>query len=243
MAALTPSYADMAKSERKKKWLIIKMTDEDVKMSERKKDVTVALKDVTLISTKNNEDGNVVMNFESEAMREKAKRVISCNVTNSSVKKVGKMKPKFMICNVNKNEEPDDITETLIDKNDILKSVPDIKKNINFFFLKRAARGTVHVLFKCEPEIHKLLHDHGDIVKLTWGYYTIRDRYYVRICQHCQRYGHSATECRHKNEKVICGKCTGDHDTRSCSSESVKCINCARQNIADANIGLWKMKS
>ena len=36
--------------------------------------------------------------------------------------------------------------------------------------------------------------------------------------------GHVASNC--KSNQYVCAKCTGDHKTTDCQSETVKCVNC-----------------
>ena len=52
----------------------------------------------------------------------------------------------------------------------------------------------------------------------------------MKTCYHCQRYGHIAEKCKFKDDDIICGKCSENHETKSCNSvRSQKCINCVRQ--------------
>ena len=44
-------------------------------------------------------------------------------------------------------------------------------------------------------------------------------------------------DCRFKQngDHAVCGKCSGDHKTKECTSESLKCINCMRQSRVETN--------
>lgn len=46
-------------------------------------------------------------------------------------------------------------------------------------FKKPAAGHTAHYIIKCDPEVRRAIHDHGDRILLRWGRYQIRDRYRV----------------------------------------------------------------
>ena len=164
---------------------------------------------------------------ENEANDATVKLQAVGQVNTSRVKKV---KPKIMICNVNKEEELDDVKKTLIEKNDFLQNVEDIEEKIQLLFHKEAAGNTRHYIFKCEPEIRALIHRHGDRVFLQWGSYFIRDRYHLVTCYHCQRFGHIANKCPDvtKNADPICFKCAGNHRSTSCTNQEKKCINCVR---------------
>ncbi|CAL1281252.1 unnamed protein product [Larinioides sclopetarius] len=60
-------------------------------------------------------------------------------------------------------------------------------------------------------------------------------------CFQCQRYGHSRQSCR---GKPSCAKCAAtDHDTSSCTSDSVKCVNCANSHPAySKSCPKWQME-
>ena len=41
----------------------------------------------------------------------------------------------------------------------------------------------------------------------------------IRQCFKCQGYGHKASTCK----ETTCGKCTEEHETKNCESETAKC--------------------
>ena len=81
-----------------------------------------------------------------------------------------------------------------------------MQNKISYIFDKPAAGGTRHYVFKCDPEIRKLIRRNGDSVNLQWGRYSVRDRYLVTTCFYCQGYGHIERNCRVKEngEDPIC---------------------------------------
>lgn len=54
-----------------------------------------------------------------------------------------------------------------------------------------------------------------------------RDIYEVIQCYRCLRFGHMANTC---NEEIICGRCSGNHQTKNCGENFRKCVNCIRFN-------------
>ena len=66
--------------------------------------------------------------------------------------------------------------------------------------------NTYHLVFKCEPEVRKAIHENRDEIKFAFAVYHVRDRYHVRICTYCQRFGHIERNCIHKNHEPFCGK-------------------------------------
>jgi len=51
----------------------------------------------------------------------------------------------------------------------------------------------------------------------------------IKQCFNCQAYGHKADICK---KKPKCGKCAQEHETRNCTSEEVKCVNCKEAHFA-----------
>ncbi|GIY04542.1 hypothetical protein CEXT_688631, partial [Caerostris extrusa] len=65
--------------------------------------------------------------------------------------------------------------------------------------------------------------------KLLINFITCQVKPYHKLkrCFKCQQIGHLSYD--HKN-KTMCGKCGEEHDTRKCSSEIKKCVNCTQEN-------------
>lgn len=218
----------------KKNLLVVKTTNEEVKATDMKKDVSKALGGVQVTDARFTKGGNIVMNFEDEDIRDKAAHKLE-NVSNVTTKVVKKLKPKIMICNVHKEETQDTIIKTLIERNDYLQSVSGIENMIEKIFTKPAAGDTLHYILRCDPRVRELIHKNSDKVKLEWGVYTVRDRYHTLMCYHCQRYGHTEANCGHKGDDPYCFKCAGNHKSRDCNSREKKCINCMRYKKQDVN--------
>ena len=226
------------KNADKKNLLIVKSTDMNKKASDTdiKEEVSHALNELQIKDSKFTTGGNIVMNFENEKTRDEAAlRLVNVEQVNTS--KVKKLMPKIMICNVNKEETPSKIIETVIERNDYLSTIQDVKNKIQMIYNKPAAGSTVHYILKCDPMVRELIHKNQDKVKLQWGSYFVRDRYRALICYHCQRYGHLESNCNAKvnGDHPSCFKCAGDHKSKDCSSTVHKCINCTRYKKPDVN--------
>ena len=229
------SYAAAAKP---KNLLTIRATGDGGRASDKKLHVAKALKSLPVVDSKFQPNGNMVMNFSDKRSRDAAAAAIESSVEDVLVKKVGKIQPKIMLLNVDDQEEDIDadhkeqFIETLREKNQFLNTIPDLDSKITFLFCKPAAKvETKHVFLKISPELRNLIHNNGDKLFLNFGVYQIRDRYHVRICAHCQRFGHQEKDCKHSHEPPVCGKCSEQHNTKNCQVtdlNSFKCISCSR---------------
>ena len=103
---------------------------------------------------------------------------------------------------------------------------------MKLLFEKPAAGGTVHYIIRCDPIVRASIHRHGDVLRVEWGRYKVRDRYHALMCFHCQRFGHMKTKCsdKAKGDKPRCPKCAGEHEMKECKANFKKCINCVRAN-------------
>ena len=232
------SYASAVKQ---KNLLAIKSCKDGWKAAEKKKEVADILADFTILDTKFPPNGNIIMNFKDKDTRDRAAQEIGGKIPDTEVNRVGYLKPKFMLCNVHLEEEDinttdkDDIIRKIINRNDFLKNMADINSKIEFLFTRPSAANTHHLVFKCDPEVRKAIHDHNDEIKLAFAVYHVRDRYHVRICSYCQRFGHLEKDCPHKNQDPYCGKCGENHATKDCEADHEKCINCVRRKKSHTN--------
>ena len=62
----------------------------------------------------------------------------------------------------------------------------------------------------------------------------VYDQFYIKRCYNCQHFDHYAKDCPTPHEHV-CGKCSSNHPTKACDSDSDKCVNCVRDGVASTN--------
>ena len=80
--------------------------------------------------------------------------------------------------------------------------------------------------------------------KINVGYERISVRPYVPLpmrCFKCQKFGHGSMRC--KSIKTICGRCTGEHDSKDCQL-TPKCVNCSGDHTSyDRNCDIYKLEN
>ena len=224
------TYAGVAK----KHLLVVKSTDNTRKAADKKEEISDALGDLQITDARFGRSGNVVLNFETEHQRDEAAAKVGV-LDNLSATKSKKLFPKIMICNVSTMENKDDLVQTIIRRNDYLQGIDGIMDKISLVFDKGAAGDTKHYILRCHPEVRGLIHKKGDVIKLDWGIYKVRDRYFATMCYHCLNYGHIKERCPTKDNSPCCRKCAGDHSASGCSLNVKKCINCVRVKKADVD--------
>ena len=234
---LSPSYADalkIAKRPAEKNLVIVESTDEQANIGQKKEELADALKGVQITDTRFS-DKKIIMNFSTESEMNTAMSKLSTVKDVKTMNRTRKMTPKVMICNVYKDERKEDLIKNMIERNVFLKHITDIGEKITLMFEKKAAGNTVHYIVKCDPEIRKLIMNNGARIKLEWGVYNVRDRYWVNVCHHCQRYGHIEKYCTAKEEPPFCRHCGDRHKSDECNATAKKCINCVRYRYPETN--------
>ena len=219
------SYAGAAK----KNLLVVKSTDSSRKASEKKSEICDALSGVQVRDTRFSKSGNIVLNFESALERDEAANKVA-GVENLAVDKIKKLKPKIMICYVNDPVDKDSIIDKMIEKNEYLQSIPDVKDKIQVSFVKDVIKdGDIkHYILMCDPEVKNLIHAKGNKIKLDWGVFDVRARYFATLCFHCLRFGHRMNKCPFKDsEEQRCKRCAGQHSMVGCE-QAKKCLTCER---------------
>ena len=181
------------------------------------------MKDVDIISGNFKDAGNVTLSFRNKSDRDQASRLLSQNVTNASVKEIGKRWPKIMIHDVNCQE--DNVCGAIMEKNGYLDSVSNIGDKIKVIFSKKNKDGYMNYVVKCDPEVRSLIRKHGEELKLIWGIHRVSDYHMPVICYKCQGYGHFSQKCTMTGDRN-CRKCAGKHDVKVCQSQVSKCVNC-----------------
>ena len=228
------SWVDVVKRKKKrecKNLLVIKSNEDGGKAVAMKKEVAKVLSDVQIKDSKFTQGGNIIMNFVNEAERNEAADKLKV-IDTVNTKNVKKLMPKVMVCNVHKEEDIDDLIDTLIERNLFLQSIDNTKDKMKLVFDKPAAGGTVHYIIKCDPQVRELIYRNGDQLKLRWGIYGVRDRYHALLCYHCLRFGHVRSDCpaKQKGDAPICYKCAGNHEGKNCTETTKKCVNCDKTN-------------
>jgi hypothetical protein len=86
-------------------------------------------------------------------------------------------------------------------------------------------------ILEVSPAIRRILNRMRSMI-IDLHSYRFSEHFSIVRCFKCQRFGHTAKNCR--EQKISCGQCCEEHDTKSCHKPKSehKCINCIRHNSA-----------
>ena len=149
------------------------------------------------------------------------------------------LEPRSPSCIINvvgfyTEHDVDTIHELLIKGNvafSALKDKPleDVKKLFNILTVKPCAKN--NSMYQAVIRVSKSLRHQIKLTnnRLKVGFYScpVYDRILAKRCNRCQDYGHWADQCPKENP-IVCAKCSGNHDTSSCVSTTLKCVHCAK---------------
>ena len=240
-AESSDSYADMVKRGKNsgaKNLVIVEPANENISLDDMQTLVAEVIGGGDVVPTDTRfKKKKIIMNFQ----KEEGKRVIADKVKevrNVTVKeRTRRLKPNITICNVVNQEPKEDLADVIVRRNSYLQNVTDVRSKIVFKFKKKAHGGTEHYVYRVDPEVRKLIHEHGDKISLTWSNYKIYDRYLPLICFYCQGYGHTEENCFKKKNKEnpVCRLCSGGHRSSACEVEEgdFKCVHCTRRRGED----------
>ena len=136
--------------------------------------------------------------------------------------------------------------ETELSKEDLLQVVkqqnidnglPEVNShNFIVLFTKKVKStntrypDTYSAAVRVSDEIRSALKSVGDRVYVDLKSCRVSNRLHVKRCNRCQQYKHYHKECK---ADVCCGKCGENHDTRACTSDTKRCINCVKNNFTE----------
>lgn len=130
--------------------------------------------------------------------------------------------PKIRIPGYTGNMDKAEIEESFRVQNKFINSEDSIK--VTYIKGNKDKSKTIYV--ECSSQLFIKLVTHQKIY-LGWDRLRVYEDLSIPRCYNCQEYYHKSNQC---NNRKICAKCTGEHDTRNCHSTQKTCHNCTVTN-------------
>ena len=196
-------------------------------------------KSAEVLTTYKNRQGNQVIVCQNE----KSKAVLMPHLTekfpNKTIVTPPPRWPTITIKDIQGKYETNQLHEVIKRQNERVEVSPD---NFKVIFTKEVhdAPGTYYAVARVSDKVRDQLKTNRNALCIGLHSCKVRDRFFVRRCNHCQELGHFHGQC--KAERPICAKCSGSHDTRTCQSTRFKCHNCTVDGSTNTNHATYSPK-
>ena len=90
---------------------------------------------------------------------------------------------------------------------------------------------------KVSPTIRTHLCERQSRIRVGMRSCPIRDRFHLRQCGRCLKFGHKTASCRNETHIALCAFCAESHETKSCpqkqNPDNHRCANCRNNPNSD----------
>ena len=94
-------------------------------------------------------------------------------------------------------------------------------------------------VLQVSPKIREIIKRNGDKLCIGLQRCSVKDRFHVIQCYHCQGFGHvsGSPYCKKREEAATCFYCAGSHSSKDCTfkknrnTKKIKCTNCSCSKV------------
>ena len=161
----------------------------------------------------------------------------SCLKENEIVNVKQKL-PVITIRNIEDYQDQSDLVKKIGTQNPNLKDLIEKGSDFKVLFSKSSNiesedgedLALSNVVIKVSNEIREEIAKNGNRIFIGLSSHRVTDRFYVKICAKCHKYGHYHEDC---SNRKCCGYCSSEeHDSSNCAFykdrkvNEYKCVNC-----------------
>lgn len=141
--------------------------------------------------------------------------------------------PRVQIIGIPKFISKSEILECIKAQNPNIRALlENSSEELKFIFEKDDRVGTKFAILEATPNTWRNIVESGRIY-IGNAACIAKEKITVMQCYNCYRFGHRARDCRNSE---TCGKCAGEHQTKNCQNNRVKCTNCSWHNSLRKNV-------
>ena len=181
-----------------------------------------------------NQSGELVLLCESAEKRDELKDLVKTAKEDINLTTPKEKKCSITIVGLMREYSSDEITHLML-QNDLIKRFSnsnDIAEHIQVHSVKPLKNR--QECFQAFATVSQVLREGISKMndKLVMGITSckIYDRKLIKRCFNCQKFGHFSSSCP-TPQTPSCSRCSENHSTRTCNSNTKNCINCRRSNL------------
>ena len=231
-------WSDQAKIKKIKASLRIQSNGTDVNIAKVKEIATSNQIQVSK-TTVNQTNGDVYIELPSEENRDKLTPLL--NEETFAAHEVVKLKsklPTISVLDVKEFESKENFVDKIKNQNPVIKELMERGSTFSVVYCKsptdECEKKYHQVVLRVSEDIRKVIRSNNNKLFADLTAYRVVDRFYVKRCNRCQKFGHYEKDC--KNDEC-CGYCTGKHSTGKCKEVEAKdhanhkCVNCKEKGL------------
>ena len=215
--------------------LVVKKANDDEKSVENQRAIETAImnNNIPVVESYQNKSGDLMIVCETENSRDELKNIVATNNEDIIVNTPREIRHGVTIVGLPKEYKKEEIINMLVMQNGYIKKFA-ISNNIEDHIKIHAIRPLKNnaSCFQVFGDVSSVLREgfchFKDKVTLGLSSCKVYDRYNVKRCYNCQKFGHYAKDC---TNEYVCGKCSENHLTKDCVSAVLKCSNCVQNNM------------
>lgn len=161
--------------------------------------------------------GVVVTCKDTQSVEQCQKEVLTKLGENYTVKSLENKQPLLKIVGLYSKISEEQLIEKIQTQNDVISENSEIK----LIEMKETPRGVTAVI-SADCNTYENIMKTGKL-NIEWERCMVYPFFKITRCFNCQDYNHISRFC---DKPSVCGKCSGEHKSESCTSELEKCSNC-----------------
>ena len=177
------------------------------------------------------ENGDVFVDLPSEEVRSKLTPLLNDQAfaANEVVSLKSKL-PSITILDVKRFSTKEVFVDKIKKQNPEIKELMDKGSEFTVVFCKNPREGdeNYQVVARVSDDVRKAIKENRNRIYVELESYRVVDRFYIKRCNKCQKFGHYENDCQYE---TCCGYCRQDHLSAECEMKDAhhdhhKCINC-----------------
>ena len=233
----TPSWSNPLRVQRMKSSLCIKSNGTPVNME--KVQELAANNSIQVSKTVVKENGDVYVDLPSKENREKLTPLLDdAAFTGNEVVTLKSRLPTVSILSVKEFTNKDNFIDKVKKQNPRIKERIDAGSEFSIVFCKKAtnpqnddtdANKYFQVVVRVSEDIRRAIKMNSDKIYIDLIAHRVVDRFYIKRCNKCQKFGHYEKDCQFE---ACCGYCRQPHLSSECQEvqegdyEHYNCVNC-----------------